>query len=514
MRRMILPSVVLALAACCAAQSQPALPPPGATMPATRAVAPQVEADANAQTGPVSVTHHVLTVGPKTIRYTATAGYLRIRNAAGKDEADIFFVAYHKDGQDAASRPITFASNGGPGAASLWLHLGALGPKRAIMPQDGTIVPKSFELVDNEYTWLDFTDLVFIDPVGSGYSTAAAGVDPKTFYSVNGDMESVGEFIRLYVTRNGRWLSPKYLAGESYGATRSAALSSHLQDRYGMNLTGVVLVSAALNFQTLLSSASNDLAAELNVPSYTAVAWYHNRLAPDLQKDLPATLALAECWTTEQLAPALAMGDSLPTEKRKEILTAYCRFTGLSQDFVDRANLRVAAQEFAKQILADQKKMTGILDARIVGAAPDPVLSFTEYDESLFAVIGPFNATIQDYIRRDLGFSSDLRYEFLSNAAHAAWDWGGGGQGYVNTAQNLRAAMMKNPNLRVLGAIGYFDLATGSFGQEYSYSHLSLPADLRKNLKTVHYPAGHQIYTHIPSLKQFTADVTEFYAGK
>lgn len=511
MRRMILPCLVLVLAACCVAQTQPAASLP-ASMPALRPV--MIEADANALGGPLSVTHHTLKVGGKTIDYTATAGFMRIHNAAGKDEADIFFVAYTKAGQEVASRPITFASNGGPGAASLWLHLGALGPKRAVMPQDGTIVPKTFELVDNEYTWLDFTDLVFIDPVGSGYSTAAAGVEAKNFFSVNGDMESVAEFIRLYVTRNARWLSPKYLAGESYGATRSAALSSHLQDRYGMNLTGVVLVSAALNFQTLLSNANNDLAAALFVPSYAAVAWYHNRLAPELQKDLPATLAQVEQWTVEQLTSALALGDSLPAQKRKELVAAYSRFTGLPPEFVDRANLRVGAHEFAKQLLADQKKMTGILDARVVGASPDAVLSFTEYDESLFAVIGPFAATIQDYIRRDLGFTSDLRYEFLSNTVNQSWDWGAGGQGYLNTAQNLRAAMMKNPNLRVLGAIGYFDLATGYFGQDYSYSHLALPAELLKNLKTVHFPAGHQIYTHIPSLKQFTADVTEFYAGK
>jgi carboxypeptidase C (cathepsin A) len=457
-----------------------------------------------------TVTRHAVTVSGHELRYTATAGFLDIRDDEGKIEASIFYVAYVKDGQRAAERPITFAFNGGPGAASLWLHLGAMGPKRVVLPDDGTSFAKAVRLADNESTWLAFTDAVFIDPVGSGYSTAAAGVDPKRFYGVQGDVQSVGEFIRLFISRTGRWSSPKFLVGESYGTTRAAALARWLAKHYGMNVNGLILLSSALNFQTLVFSKENDLPYMLSLPAYTAVAWYHHKLSPEMQKDLDKALDLAEEWTVNEYGPALARGSDLPASQRKKIVDSLHQFTSLPETYIERSDLRIPSSEFAKELLRDEGRLVGILDGRVTGFPVDTAKSSVEYDPALASVSGPFAAAIQDYLRSELGFRVDQRYVFLSAKANESWNWGSAAEGFVNVTDDLQQAMTEDPHLKVFAGMGCFDLTTSYFGQRYTFNHLGLASPLRGNLRIVRYPSGHQIYTQDASRRKLSADVGEF----
>ena len=472
-----------------------------ATRPATEPAGPREKT--------VTTRHSILIEG-HPLNYAATAGFLPIHNEEGKLQATLFYVAYAKEGQDVRSRPVTFAFNGGPGAASLWLHLGALGPRRVPLADDGKALPAAVRLVDNAYTWLDFTDLVFIDPVGTGYSTAAAGIEAKDFYGVQADVRSVGEFIRVYISQEGRWLSPIYLAGESYGTTRAAALAKHLQDRIGMNPSGLVLISSALNFQPISFGHGNDLPYMLFLPSYAAVTWYHRQENGGPQTDLEGLLGRAEEFALDGYARALAMGDSLGQQQRKETVDALAEFTGLPREYIERADLRISNAEFAKQVLHRRGLIVGLLDGRVTGLPTEATAQHLEYDPSLFVVEGPFTAAIQDYLRRDLGFVTTRRYVFLSQAANESWDWGPGGRGFLNTGRQLQEAMTQNPRLRVLGAAGIFDLTCGYFAQKYMFNHLHLAPPLRDHVRFIAYPAGHQIYTHEPSLRKLQADVAAF----
>lgn len=505
-------SALLALALCVSTglavgQTMPASTSAPASAPAaTRPARPAATEPARG----LAVTQHVMQLDGQAVPYTVTAGMMPIADDKGTVKANIFYTAYTRRDLDAGKRPLTFAFNGGPGSASLWLHLGALGPKRAVVADDGRALPASFTLADNDQTWLDFTDLVFVDPVGTGYSRPAAGVDAKDFYSMSSDVRSLAQFIRLYVTQNERWLSPKFLAGESYGTTRAALLADTLQQDEGMDLRGLAMISAALDFGAIFTGGGNDLPYVLYVPSYAAIAAYHQKLAPKLQKDLDKTLAAARRWAQEEYAPALAKGDALPANQRKDIAAALSSYTGISEEIIEQHNLRLPSRVFAKELLRDQNRIVGIFDGRVQGLTESPASQFIDFDASFAVIKGPFTATMQDYLRRDLGYQSDVRYEFLSDQVNHSWDWGSGIGGFPNVLAPLRSAMTQNPNLKLFAAEGLYDLATGCFSQQYVYDHLNLPADARGNLRQTVYPAGHQIYTHLDSLRKLKQDVREF----
>jgi carboxypeptidase C (cathepsin A) len=457
-----------------------------------------------------SVTHHTIEFNGIILNYTATAGFISLKDETGKPKAYLFFTAYVKDDlENRSERPVTFAFNGGPGASSIFLHLGALGPKRALLG-DVEALPPPYRLVTNEYTWLDFTDLVFIDPVGTGYSRPAPGVDPKVFYGVKGDIQSVGDFIRLYCTQYQRWLSPKFIAGESYGTTRAAGLSGYLQNKLGMNLNGIFLISEVMNFQTIMFTAGNDLPYILYLPAYSEAAWYHRRLPPALQADLPKAREVVEQFALNEYVLALAKGDGLPDGERDRMIERLADYTGLPVTYIKNSNLRITREGFTRELLRDEDLRIGVLDSRITGRYR--VEHFME-DPSVFVVTGPLVATWNDYVRNELKYETDAPYEILSTKVNELWNWESatGGLGYVNVAQTLRQAMSENRFLKVFIASGYYDLDTSYFATQYTVNHLGLDPALRGNITLGHYDAGHQMYTHLPSLKRLTADAAAFF---
>ena len=466
------------------------------------------------------VSKHSIKIRDKEIKYTVTAGTMvlkeetadREKEAEGeKPRAQIFFVAYTKDGiRDSSKRPLTFSFNGGPGSSSVWLHLGVLGPRRVLMQKDGELPPPPYKLTDNEFSILDETDLVFIDPMNTGYSRPVEGVKPKEWHGFKKDIESVGDFIRLYATRNNRWLSPKFLIGESYGTTRSAGLSGYLQERHGMYLNGIMLISAVLDFATIDFNINNDLPYIMFMPGYTATAWYHNVLKP--QQPLEAWLKEAEEFALGEYASALLKGDSLTKEERAQIVKRVSYFTGISEQFIERSNLRINDQHFFKELLRERGLTVGRLDSRLIGRDRLGVKETPEYDPLLTNIMGPYTAAFYDYIRRELKFESDLPYEILSGFVHP-WSYREFENQYVNVGETLRAAMTYNPYLKVFVANGYYDLGTPYFATEYTFDHLGLNEELRKNVTMEYYDAGHMMYIHMPSLKQMKTDLAKFIKG-
>jgi carboxypeptidase C (cathepsin A) len=455
------------------------------------------------------ITHHQITIGSRVVKYTVTAGLMPIKNDTGVIEAQVFFMAYTLDGvPDPARRPLMFSFNGGPGSASVWLHLGALGPKRVRMEDEGWLPPAPYQLVDNDQTWLDFTDLVFIDPVGTGFSRAATAELGKKFWSLQGDIRSVGDFIRLYLTRYERWTSPLFLVGESYGTIRAAGLASHLVER-GIALNGIVLVSTILNFGTAFFGTGNDLPYALHVPTYTATAWYHKKLAPDLQADLRKTLAEAEAWVTSEYLVALAKGDLLSPDERRQVVARLARYTGLSPQFVDRSNLRIELGRFMAELLRDQGATVGRLDTRFKGINAVAGSERADFDPSMAAIRPPYTAMFNDYVRRGLGYKTDLEYYILGGGINTDWAFDSDNE-YVDVGESLRAAFARNPHMRVFVAFGYYDAATPYFAAEYSLAHLRLPPELRGRIGTGHYQAGHMMYIHLPSLARLSGDVRGF----
>jgi len=463
-----------------------------------------------------SVTEHTVEVGGAAVGYTATAGTMALKDDEGKTKARVFYVAYVRKGvEDAGRRPVTFTFNGGPGSSSVWLHMGAFGPRRVPMPDDAAAPAPPYGLVDNVHSILDVTDLVFIDPVSTGYSRAAPGEDPKQYHGVTPDVESVGEFIRLYTTQHGRWASPKFLAGESYGTTRAANLVNHMQERHGMYFNGIVLVSTVLHFQTILFGPDNDLPYVLYLPGYAATAWYHRRLAADLQGDgssaaLRAVLDQAERFALGEYALALLQGSRLPPEARGAIAAEIARLTGLGADFVLRSDLRVRLGRFVKELRRGEGRTVGRLDSRYVGIDRDAAGESFEYDPSYSAILGPYAATLNHYLRSELGFESELPYEILTDRVHP-WDFDTAKNRYLDVAEPLRQAMTKNPHLRVFVANGYYDLATPHFAAEHTFAHLGLDPSLEGNVRMGYYEAGHMMYVHEPSLARLKADLAGFY---
>lgn len=455
-------------------------------------------------------TEHQVIVGGKLIPYKATTGRLVMRDEEGKAKASIFFIAYTRsDNQDLSQRPLTISFNGGPGSSSVWLHLGLLGPRRVVAGDAGALVPPPYRLVNNEYSLLDLTDLVFIDPVSTGFSRPAPGEEAKQFHGVEQDIESVGDFIRLYVTRFKRWGSPKFLIGESYGTTRAVGLADFLQKRHGMYLNGLMLISSILNFQTAEFELGNDLPYILHLPTYTATAWYHGKLQGELQADLTQALAAATAFARGPYATALFQGDALPADERAAIVRRLAELTGLSEDYVEQTNLRVEIMRFCKELLRDRRRTVGRLDSRFLGVDRDAAGEHFATDPSYAAIQGPYASAFNAYVREELQFSSDLPYAVLA-ALYEKWDYSSVQNKYLDVSERLRAAMTQNPFLRVIIANGYFDFATPYFATEYTVNHLGLEPAQRANLILTYYPAGHMMYVHLPSLAQLRADLEAF----
>lgn len=461
-------------------------------------------------------THHTVSVAGETISYTATAGTLILQEEKEKEgeqpKAAIFFVAYTRDDVDVGQRPLTFSFNGGPGSSSVWLHLGLLGPRRIDLGEEGHLPPPPYALSDNEFSLLDVTDLVFIDPVSTGFSRAVPGEEAKQFHDFKKDIESVGDFIRLYATRYGRWTSPKFLIGESYGTTRAAGLSGYLQERHGMYFNGIMLVSSILNFQTARFVPGNDLPYILFLPTYAATAWYHGRLDDELQADLHATLAEVERFAAHEYNLALMQGSELAQDAREQIVAQLARYTGLSPDYVERTNLRINIHRFVKELLRDERRTVGRLDSRFTGIDRDAAGEHNEFDPSYANIQGPYTAVLNDYVRRELKFENDLPYEILTSNVHP-WRFAEHQNEYVNVGETLRKAISMNPHLRVFVANGYYDLATPYFATRYTFTHLELDPSLVENIGMGFYEAGHMMYVHRPSLAQLKQDLADFVRG-
>ena len=463
---------------------------------------------------------HSIRIKGKEIKYTVTAGTIvlkeetpdREKEAEGeKPRAQVFFIAYTKEGvRDTSKRPLTFSFNGGPGSSSVWLHLGVLGPRRVLMQNDGELPPPPYKLTDNEYSILDETDLVFIDPMNTGYTRPVEGMKPKEWHGFKKDIELVGDFIRLYTTRANRWLSPKFLIGESYGTTRASGLSGYLQERHGMYLNGLMLVSVVLDFTTLDFNVNNELPYILYLPGYTATAWYHDLLKP--RKTLQAWLKEAEEFALGEYALALHKGDALTKEERAEIVKKISSYTGISEQFIDRSNLRINDQHYFKELLRERGLTVGRLDSRLIGRDRLGITERPEYDPLLTNIMGPYTAAFYDYVRRELKFESDLPYEILSGFVHP-WSYKEFENQYLNVGETLRAAMTYNPYLKVFVANGYYDLGTPYFATEYTFNHLGLDEGLRQNITMEYYDAGHMMYIHMPSLRQMKKDLAEFIRG-
>jgi carboxypeptidase C (cathepsin A) len=466
---------------------------------------------AKADTSAPVVTHHSINVSGGSLAYTVTTGKLPLKNEQGETEAEIFFVAYTKDGTaGGAARPLMFSFNGGPGSASVWLHLGCVGPKRVKMRADGSMPSPPYQLVDNPGTWLDQSDLVFIDPVGTGYSRALKPENGKKYWGVQGDLESVGEFIRLYLTRYQRWSSPLFLVGESYGTTRAAGLSGYLVDR-GIAFNGIILVSSILNFETADFARGNELPYQLFLPTYTATAWYHHKLPADLQSGpLSKALAESEDYASGDYARTLALGDAVTAEQRTATLDKLSRLTGISREYIDLSNLRVDIQHFCKELLRTDRRTVGRLDSRLKGIDENAAGETPDFDPLIAVIRPPYTATFNQYVRSDLGYKTDLPYYILGGGITSPWDWGSAGGGFPDVSASLKNAFVKNPDMKLFVASGHFDLGTPFFATQYTLAHLGLePAD-RARITTREYEAGHMMYIDETELAKLKKDVSEF----
>ena len=459
----------------------------------------------------LSTTSHSVRIGGIEVPYTATAGTLVMRHPTGKPRADVFFVSYVRDDQtNVGTRPITFFYNGGPGSASIWLHMGALGPRLVPMASEGFQPAPPYRLVDNAYSLLDVTDLVAIDPVATGFTRAAKGEDLKQFYGVRQDIQFFSEFIQLYLTRFDRWASPKYLLGESYGTVRSAGVAADLQARLKIELNGVILVSSVLDFMTLASfgreKPANDMHYVGFLPTYTVTAWYHNKLPADLQDDFEETIQKARDFAFGEYLLALTKGNRLSREENEAMAEKVARFTGLSPEYVGQANLRVNPRRFRKELLRDQRLIVGRLDSRFVGIDADAAGEEPEFDPSDTAVGGAFTAMFNDYVRRELKWETDLQYR--SYDFGRKWELPQGR--YLNLTDSLRYVMARNPFLRVFVANGYYDVATPFGATEWTFDHLGFEQTYPERVSMVNYRAGHMMYIHPDVLRQFKRDVAAF----
>ncbi|HVX41525.1 MAG TPA: hypothetical protein VHB25_18345, partial [Gemmatimonadaceae bacterium] len=459
------------------------------------------------------VTHHTINVRGQTINYTATAGMLPIRNVqTGAVEAGMYYVAYTKDGANPATRPLTFAFNGGPGSATVWLHLGAFGPKKVRLNADGTNPPPPYTFEDNPNTLLDQTDLVFIDAIGTGYSRPVTPQLGAKFWGLDEDLNSFVEFIRLYLTRFDRMSSPKFLAGESYGTTRASGLSGLLADN-GIALNGVVLLSSVLNFEYSSQARGNDIGFINFIPTYAATAWYHKKLPADLQK-LPVdqVAAMAEKWAANEYADALMKGNNLTPAQRQATIDQMARLTGLPKDVIDLNDLRVSLGTFDQELLRDQHLTVGRLDGRFTGFAPiggGRGGGFGVGDPSDISIRNTFTPVLTDYTRRELNYKDEDLYYILGGGIGR---WNYPQNQYATVVPNLERAFAKNPYMKLFVAEGYYDAATPYFAVDYTLSHLSIdPRVAKDNITVQRFTAGHMMYIDAPSMKKLRSDLEKFY---
>ena len=466
---------------------------------------------------PPVVTHHQISVEGKVLKYTATVGRLPIKDAEGKIEAEMFFEAYTLDGADPATRPVTFAYNGGPGSASVWLHMGALGPRKVVLEPEGWLPQSPYRLEDNPNTPLDRTDLVLVDAVGTGYSRPADQNAARRFWNMTGDIEAFGEFIRLYISRYDRWLSPLYLFGESYGTTRSAGLAGYLNDR-GINFNGIVLLSTVLNFETLSTSFTNDVPYPMLLPSFTSIAWYHKKLPPDLMADPNRARQESMQFALGEYTQALASGDTLTPEQRQNIVDKLNRYTGISKEVIEWSNLRLDVGSFTHFLLADQRLRVGRLDGRFKGPDPDGFMNTRFFDPSSAETGPPFTSVFNDYVRRELNYKVDMPY-YVSAQQSGMFQWSmnipsptgpGGGRSAMETSTPLREALVKDRYLKILNMEGYYDLATPYLAAWYTFDHLDLPPEFRKNISHAQYESGHMVYLDSKAHAKLKQDFANF----
>jgi carboxypeptidase C (cathepsin A) len=451
------------------------------------------------------------TFNGESLSYTATAAETFLKNDKGEDSASIFSVTYAKKNVGAPEqRPVTFVFNGGPGSAALWLHIGVFGPKTlALPPDDSSPGAAPYRLTDNPLSILDVTDLVFIDPVGTGYSHALGTAKDEDYWGLSADASSIGSFIRTWLTANGRWNSPKYLAGESYGTARAAQVSSDLQNGSdGVYVNGIILISSILDFHLVNFQSGNDAPYICYLPTYAAAAWYHNKLDPK-PDDLDAFLGEVRAFAEGEYAAALLKGSALPTAAREAIAKRLARYTGLSETYILQSDLRIQAHRFMKELLRDREQVLGRYDARILGKDADSAGEGPDGDPSYYTINGAFSAAIHDYLTRTLGFEADSRYKVLDGTPGHGWKWADkpGPGSYVNVASNLGQSMRENASLRVFTANGLYDLATPVFATELTMAHNGIPAE-RVTFK--YFDAGHMMYTHAPSRAALARDVRSF----
>ena len=464
-------------------------------------------------------TQGTVTIQGASIAYTATAGTLLLRDAQQQPIASVFYTAYTRNGPDAAARPITFVYNGGPGSSSVWLHLGGLGPKRVVVPDAAAPKGAPFTLANNGDSILDATDLVFIDPVGTGFSHPLGKVSGKRFWGVDEDVRAMGATIEAYLTQYRRWNSPKFILGESYGTFRSAALANYLQSQ-GVQLNGVILLSSVLNFEASSFSPGNDLPYILFLPSYTAIAWYHHKLTPQ-PAHLRPLLQQVETFAFQTYAPALLEGDRLPAATRSQLAAELARYTGLSASEWERADLRVNAVEFEQRLLASEGRVTGRLDARYTGANVNPLWPARAYPVMQSSILGAFTAGMHQYLTEDLHYNSTRPYLLMNGAVSRAWDWKhrtpfmnfGARPGFTDVVPDLRRAMVTNPHLRLMVNEAYYDLGTPFFATEYTLAQLKLPAALAGHVEIHHYRVGHMLYLNDASRDELHTNLERFIAS-
>jgi len=504
-KRLILPAVVLTLVFVSAAQPQqrpggaPDAPqkPPTASGYETAGLAPDK----------VSQTTHVLRLDGREIKYTATASTMPIRLDDGKTAARMFYVAYTKDGEDAKTRPLSFLYNGGPGSASVWLHMGSFAPRHVQMADEGFQPPPPYQLVDNAQSLLDVSDLVFVDAIDTGYSRVMPGLDNAQFHGQDGDIRAFGEFIAGYLSVYNRWPSPKFLIGESYGTIRSAGLSQEIQSRHGVELNGIVLVSALLTYQTLSPAPDNDVAWAVQVQTFAATAWYHKKLPADLQsRSLKEVVDEARIFAFGDYMAALTEGNSLTDSERNAMAQKLARYTGLSPAFILASNLRVDSGRFRKELLRDRRLMVGRLDGRFTALDADAAGERQEFDPSNSALAGAYVAAFQHYIKNDLKWETDLHYSTSGNVR----PWKYVENRYMDMTDALRQAMAKNPFLRVFVVCGYYDMATYVGGAEFNFTHLAYDRQVTDRVSFGYYEAGHMMYIRPSAQAKLKKDTAEF----
>jgi carboxypeptidase C (cathepsin A) len=463
-----------------------------------------------------SVTEHSIKIGSQTIPYKATAGSILLKNEKDEPTALVYYVAYTRtDTKDASVRPVSFLYNGGPGSSSLWLHMGSFGPKRVVTANAGITPPAPYKIEDNPNCLLDKSDLVFIDPVGTGFSRAVGKAQDKDFWGVDQDAKSIAQFVQSYITRNDRWNSPKFLIGESYGTFRNAAVANLLQTENGIYLNGIVMISSVWDLATISFYPGQDLAYILYLPSYAATAWYH-KVLKDRPDNLEAFIDEARTFAKGEYANALLKGDNLSEAEKAAVAKKLARFTGLSEDYLIKSNLRVRLGRFQQELQLNRGLTTGRLDARFSGPTYDLIDSSASYDPQEAAITGAFVAAFNLYLRQDLKFGQDRAYHVFADFGNNHWDWhhhAPGAEGFPgspNVMPDLANAFIINPKLQVQMEDGYYDLATPFFESEYAVDHLGLPDNLQKNIQHKYYQAGHMMYLRDEDLSKLKGNVASF----